>query len=110
MDRVTSKTQDAYCELSSFNAAIELVEKFKKGNDTGRVPRLGNRIIEVELGSQTSLMQALFPSTARGVEWVGATPRPIEDAEYEWDNFKGFVTEEEMSMLSKHVEAPQRVS
>ncbi|KAI0395195.1 hypothetical protein F5Y17DRAFT_221286 [Xylariaceae sp. FL0594] len=110
MDRVTSKTMDAFCELSSMNAAVELVDKFRKGNETGRVARLGNRVVDVELASQSALMLALFPNTARGVVWKGATPRPVEDAEHSWNNFKGFITDEEMSMLSKHVEAPQRAS
>ncbi|TRX98447.1 hypothetical protein FHL15_000521 [Xylaria flabelliformis] len=108
MDRVTSKTQDAYCELSSLNAAIDLVERFKKGADNGRTGRLGNRIVEVELSSQTNLMLALFPSTLNGVTWIGPNPQIVTGSAWPWENFKGFFTEEEMVMLSKHVENPQR--
>ncbi|KAI0862882.1 hypothetical protein F4860DRAFT_522847 [Xylaria cubensis] len=108
MDRVTSKTQDAYCELSSLNAAIELVERFKRGADNGRTGRLGNRIVEVELSSQTNLMLALFPSTLNGVTWIGPNPQIVTGSMWPWENFKGFFTEEEMVMLSKHVENPQR--
>ncbi|KAI8951539.1 hypothetical protein F4801DRAFT_601121 [Xylaria longipes] len=108
MDRVTSKTQDAYCELSSLNAAIELVERFKRGAENGRVGRLGNRIVEVELSSQTNLMLALFPSTRYGVAWIGSNPQIMTGSEWPWEDFRGFFTEEEMVMLSKHVENPQR--
>lgn len=109
MDRVTSKTQDAYCELSSLNAAIELVNKFRKGSENGRVGRLGSRIVDVELSSQSNLMVTLFPSSKNGVKWIGASPQIVTDSEYSWENFKSFFTEEEMVMLGKHVENPQRV-
>lgn len=98
-----------YCELSSLNAAVELVERFKKGGDNGRIGRLGNRVVEVEMSSQTNLMATLFPSTKCGVNWIGTRPNIVMDSEHPWENFKGFITEEEMVMLSKHVETPQRV-
>lgn len=109
MDRVTSKTQDAFCEVSSLHAAIELVERFKKGAENGRVGRLGNRVVDIELSSQKGLMLALFPTSRHGVEWIGTHPHIVTDAQYPWENFKGFFTEEEMVMLSKHVENVQRV-
>ncbi|KAI1203545.1 hypothetical protein F5X97DRAFT_330204 [Nemania serpens] len=108
MDRVTSKTQDAFCEVSSLHAAIELVERFKKGAENGRVGRLGNRVVDIELSSQKGLMLALFPTSRHGVEWIGTHPHIVTDAQYPWENFKGFFTEEEMVMLSKHVENVQR--
>ncbi|KAI0447193.1 hypothetical protein F4803DRAFT_558879 [Xylaria telfairii] len=108
MDRVTSKTQDAYCELSSLNAAIELVDKFKRGAENGRTGRLGSRIVDVELSSQTNLMLALFPSTINGVTWIGPNPHVVTGSEHPWEDFKGFFSEEEMIMLTKHVENPQR--
>ncbi|KAI8627043.1 hypothetical protein F5Y19DRAFT_477934 [Xylariaceae sp. FL1651] len=109
MCRVTSKTQDAYCELTSLEAAIELVERFKKSAESGRVGRLGNRTVEVELSSQTNLMKALFP-VAHGVNWINARPSVQTTHKYPWENFKCFFTEEEMVMLSKHVENSQRSS
>ncbi|KAJ8117002.1 hypothetical protein ONZ43_g4307 [Nemania bipapillata] len=108
MDRVSSKTQDVFCELSNLNAAIELVDRFKKGPDNGRIGRLGSRIVEVELSSQTNLMATLFPSSRHGVNWRGNRPNIVTDSAYPWENFKGFFTEEEMVMLCKHVENPQR--
>ncbi|KAI0201851.1 hypothetical protein F4808DRAFT_469166 [Astrocystis sublimbata] len=108
MDRVTSKTQDAYCELLSLNNAIETVERFKRGAKNGRIGRLGNRIVEVELSSQTNLMRALFPITVYGVEWIGSNPKIITGRQFGWENFKSFFTEEEMVMLSKHIENSSR--
>ncbi|KAI1818495.1 hypothetical protein GGS20DRAFT_594425 [Poronia punctata] len=113
MDRVTSKTLDAFCEVDSLHAALNLAAKFGGKEENGRQEnsrhaRLGNRTVEVEVSSQASLMQALFPNAARGVQWHGAQPQPTLNAKDPWDNFKGFVTEEEMSMLAKHVEVPQR--
>lgn len=110
MDRVTSKTQDAFCELTSLNAAIEIVERFTKSAESGRLPRVGSRIVEVELSSQTTLMKTLFPSTRNGVHWKGTRPLLIWGSEHPWDDFKSFFTEEEMVMLSKHIENTQRVS
>ncbi|RWA14186.1 hypothetical protein EKO27_g932 [Xylaria grammica] len=110
MDRVTSKTQDAYCELSSLDAAVEMVERFKKGAENGRVGRIGNRVVEVELSSQTTLMTTLFPSSRYGVTWMGTRPHIVSGSGYPWENFRGFFTEEEMVMLSKHVENGQRAA
>ncbi|KAI0434792.1 hypothetical protein F5Y09DRAFT_354795 [Xylaria sp. FL1042] len=116
MDRVTSKTQDAFCELSSLNAAIEIVERFKKSNETGpetgagtsRVSRLGDRVVQIELSSQTVLMKNLFPGSRNGVSWIGTRPELISGSVHPWENFSGFFTEEEMVMLTKHVENSQR--
>ncbi|KAI1131029.1 hypothetical protein F5Y10DRAFT_275738 [Nemania abortiva] len=108
MDRVTSKTQDVYCEFSSQDAAIEIVNRFKKGPENGRIARLGNRVIEVELSSQKKLMATLFPSSKYSVNWERGQPDIKRNPEYPWESFKGFITEEEMVMLAKHVENPQR--
>ncbi|KAI1423878.1 hypothetical protein F5Y12DRAFT_797924 [Xylaria sp. FL1777] len=108
MDRVTSKTQDAFCELSSLDAAIEIVDRFRTSAENGRISRLGNRVVEVELSSQTILMETLFPSSRNGVKWIGAHPQPGKDKKFPWENFSGFFTEEEMVMLCKHVENSQR--
>ncbi|KAI0403589.1 hypothetical protein F4802DRAFT_598983 [Xylaria palmicola] len=109
MDRVTAKTQDAYCELASFDAASELVERFRRGAEHGRgAGRLGNRVVEVELSSQSHLMRTLFPSTLHGVHWQGNRPKVVAQSRYPWENFRAFFTVEEMAMLTKHVESPQR--
>ncbi|KAG5940257.1 hypothetical protein E4U53_007623 [Claviceps sorghi] len=108
MERVTSKTMDAYVEFLSLEDANKAVEKHHQNVLNGRVSRLGDRPVDVELSNQESLMRDLFP-LARGVEWTGVTPKfkPFNHNE-PWENFKGFVSEEEMVMLVKHVEVPHR--
>ncbi|KAK3695588.1 hypothetical protein B0T22DRAFT_438552 [Podospora appendiculata] len=108
MERVTSKTQDAYVEFMTLHDAMRAVERHNQATNKGRLARLGDRPVDVELSSQTSLMKDLFPLAA-GVFWDGSKPviqKPIEGEP--WHTFKGFVTEEEMTMLVKHVEIPQR--
>lgn len=101
---------DAYVEFMSLDDAMKAVEKHQNNQASGRLCRLGDRSIEVELASQADLMRDLFP-IARGIDWHGATPqmKPINPTE-PWENFKGFISEEEMVMLVKHVEVPNRVS
>ncbi|KAM0415730.1 hypothetical protein ACHAPT_013315 [Fusarium lateritium] len=108
MDRATSKTMDAFVEFQSMEDAIRCVERQHLFHQTGRVSRIGDRQIEVELSSQAALMRELFP-LARGVFWDGATPHILPPCPREpWDNFKGFISCEEMVMLVKHVEVPHR--
>ncbi|KAK0612331.1 hypothetical protein B0T17DRAFT_499849 [Bombardia bombarda] len=108
MERVTSKTQDAYVEFISLNDAMKAVEKIEHIQQRGRLPRLGDRPVDVELSSQSALMEDLFPH-ATGVFWEGCKPRFRPQKEDEpWNHFKGFVSEEEMTMLVKHVEIPLR--
>lgn len=96
MERVTSKTNDAYVEFMSMQAAVNAVEKHQKTVANGRLSRLGDRPIEVELSSQAALMKDLFP-LAKGVRWEGAVPVILEDHPSEpWNCFKGFVSDEEM--------------
>ncbi|OAA35768.1 RNA recognition motif domain protein [Metarhizium rileyi] len=108
MERVTSKTMDAYVEFVTLDDANRAVEKHQHHLLSGRVSRLGDRPVEVELSSQESLMKDLFP-LARGIVWNGASPqfKPFNPSE-PWEGFKGFVSEEEMIMLVKHVEVPHR--
>lgn len=110
MERVTSKTNDAYIEFMSPQGAVAAVDRYQKNIAMGRHARLGDRPVEIELSSQSSLMKDLFP-LAKGVRWDGARPVILQDHPTEpWSCFKGFITEEEMTMLVKHVEVPQRAS
>ncbi|KAI1433690.1 hypothetical protein GGR50DRAFT_705123 [Xylaria sp. CBS 124048] len=108
LDRMSGKTMDVYCELDSEEAALELVEKFKNSFENGSIGRLGTRIIDVELSSNTNLMRALFPCTRNGVEWVDDHPFIIHGSDWPWENFKAFVSGEEIVMLLKNVENAQR--
>lgn len=109
MEKVTSKTMDAYVEFTTLEDAMKAVDKHQSNLMNGRLSRLGDRPVDVEIASQANLMKDLFP-IAKGIDWNGATPafRPYNHHE-PWENFKGFVSEEEMTMLVKHVEVPHRV-
>lgn len=109
MERVSSKTLDAYVEFRTLEDAMKAVEKHQQNILSGRFVRLGDRPVDLELSSQASLMKDLFP-IANGVVWNGCRPeiQPHKPQE-PWENFKGFVSEEEMTMLVKHVEVPHRV-
>ncbi|GKU04072.1 hypothetical protein FLAG1_06586 [Fusarium langsethiae] len=108
MDRATSKTMDAFVEFMTMEDAMRCAEKHHQYTQTGRISRLGERPVEVELSSQAALMQELFP-LARGVFWDGANPQILPTNYSEpWANFKGFIFPEEMVMLVKHVEVPHR--
>lgn len=110
MERVTSKTMDAYIEFTTLEDAMRAVERHQNNQRDGRLSRLGDRPVEVELSSQASLMKDLFP-LATGLIWDGARPEfKPHNWDEPWENFKGFVSEEEMTMLVKHVEVPHRVS
>ncbi|KAK7398620.1 hypothetical protein QQX98_012005 [Neonectria punicea] len=108
MERATSKTMDAYVEFHTMSDAMKSAERHHNNALQGRISRLGERPIEVELSSQGSLMRDLFP-IARGVFWDGPNPKfkPFSQKE-PWENFKGFISTEEMTMLVKHVEVPHR--
>ncbi|CAG8977943.1 hypothetical protein HYALB_00001823 [Hymenoscyphus albidus] len=109
MERVTSKTLDCYVEFTSVNEAIAAVDRFQSLKMAGRSGRLGPRHVEVELSSQEDLMRQLFPK-AKNVQWVGISPTIIpKDPNDKYNSgFQGFITNEELVMLVKHVEYPQR--
>lgn len=108
MERVTSKTLDAYVEFMTLADAMKAVERHANALSRGRPARLGDRPVEVELSSQSHLMQDLFP-LGSGVMWMGADPQILAPVDGQpWTHFKGFITEEEMTMLLKHVEIPHR--
>lgn len=111
MERVTSKTLDAYVEFISFSEAANAVNRFEQNRIGGRGGRLGQRHVEVELSSQGELMKQLFPK-AKNVDWSGPSPRiiPRDVNDIYNSGFQGFVSREELVMLVKHVESPQRVS
>ncbi|KAJ4147370.1 hypothetical protein LMH87_001894 [Akanthomyces muscarius] len=108
MEKVTSKTMDAYVEFMTLEDAMRAVEKHTQNQLSGRPTRLGDRPVDLQLSSQASLMKDLFP-VAAGVVWKGVTPeiQPVKPNE-PWSNFKGFISAEEMVMLVKHVEVPHR--
>lgn len=111
MERVTSKTLDCYVEFVSFDEAVAAVNRFETSRTGGRSGRLGHRHVDVELSSQEHLMKDLFPK-AKNVHWNGSKPTilPPNPGDIFSLGFQGFVSREEVVMLVKHVESPQRVS
>jgi hypothetical protein len=111
MERVTSKTLDCYVEFINLNEAVAAVNRYENNRTTGRNGRLGQRHIEMEVSSQEALMKDLFPK-AKNVRWNGNEPYilPTDPNDQYNSGFAGFISKEEMVMLVKHVEAPQRVS
>ncbi|KAH8811397.1 hypothetical protein F5884DRAFT_671620 [Xylogone sp. PMI_703] len=109
MERVTSKTLDCYAEFTSLTEAINAVERYEIHRSGGRGGKLGQRHVEIELSSQEALMKELFPK-AKNVKWQGARPiiYPSDPEDQYNSGFQGFTSREEMVMLVKHVESPQR--
>lgn len=110
MERVTSKTLDCFVEFTDFGEAVSAVNRFENNRVGGR-GRLGQRHVEVELSTQGALMKELFPK-AKNVQWDGMRPHivPRDPNDPYNSGFQGFIIKEELIMLLKHVESPQRVS
>ncbi|KAK0753621.1 hypothetical protein B0T18DRAFT_308630, partial [Schizothecium vesticola] len=108
MERLNSKTNDIFIELINMREASKTVERFIDLAQRRRFPRLGNRIVEIVMSSQSELMREMFP-TARGLVWHGTTP-VIEDMapKESWKIFKGFINDEEFAMLRRYAESPHR--
>ncbi|KAI1417185.1 hypothetical protein F5Y13DRAFT_185255 [Hypoxylon sp. FL1857] len=96
MDRTTSKTNDCYVEFNTLQDAVNAVNKHQTAIDNGRHPRIGKRTVDITLSSAGKLMKELFPF-AKGFVTTSTWP---------WENFKSFVTKEEMISLCKHAECP----
>jgi hypothetical protein len=109
MERVTSKTMDAFVEFVDINEAVNAVTRYEANRAGGRGGRLGERHVALEVCGHELFMQALFPK-AVNVVWKGSDPQISTDHDRYNSGFKGFISREELVMLVKHVEAPQRVS
>ena len=109
MDRGSAKTLDCFVEVLSFTDAMAMIRKHNNNRFDGRTARLGLRHVDVELSSQEELMKELFPR-AKNVAWKGGYPEIYASTEPYNSGFKSFVSAEELVMLVKHAEVPQRVS
>ena len=106
MDRLSGKTMDCYVEFFSVGDAQAAVNAKTR---LGDIHKLGDRVAVMEMSSQDELLKELFPK-AKQVEWDSGVPVIIETDEPFNSGFKSFVTGEELVMLVKHAEFPQRVS
>lgn len=107
MERSTAKTMDVYVELDTFDEAKAAIAGFQQRCSNNRHPRIGDRHVDMELSSQEALMKELFPR-AKCVNWSGQVPHVYASTEAFNSGFQGFVTSEEMVMITKHAETPQR--
>lgn len=108
MERVTSKTMDAFVEFETIETAINAVDHFEQHRMNGNRGKLGARHVILEVCGHEVLMKCLFPK-AKNVKWRGTYPEIIKETDKYNTGFKGFVSREELVMLVKHIEHPARV-
>ncbi len=106
MDRSTGKTMDCYVEFFSHGDAQAA---FHKCLVRGGQLRLGDRVVDVCLGTQDELLGEMFPK-AKNVEWSHGRPVVRESTDPYNSGFKAFVTNEELLQLVSYAEKPHRVS
>ncbi|MCJ1308738.1 hypothetical protein MMC25_002392 [Agyrium rufum] len=108
MDRSNGKTMDCYVEFLSVGEASKTVQHLRRMRETqGRSLKLQDRHVIVEESSQAQLMHALF-FKARDVIWEGHLPVIHQDTAPFSSGFKGFLTREELIMMTKFAEHPNR--
>jgi hypothetical protein len=110
MERSTSKTMDCYVEMKSHTSALEHFRRHWD-NITGgsnRPPRIGHRLITVDMATEDQLMKDLFPR-AKCVRWENGQPVVLENDDAYSTGFTGYFTNEEMVGLVRHAEHPNRV-
>ncbi|KAI5239007.1 hypothetical protein E4T43_07056 [Aureobasidium subglaciale] len=107
MERSTGKTMDCYVEIETPELAEATVNAYRQRLENKRPPRIGERYIDISLSSQEALMTELFPR-AKCVEWDGHNPVIHTTNELYNSGFQGFLTAEELVMVTKHAETPQR--
>ena len=72
------------------------------------IHKLGDRTIYIEPSTQDALLSALFPK-AKNVSWANGEPVVRKSSEVYNSGFRSFVTKEELVLLVKYAEAPQKV-
>ena len=109
MERNTGKSMDCFVEFFSHADATALVNRITRAKEEeGRHIKLAERHVDVELSSQSALMQELFPK-AKNVQWNGSVPEVYSTNEPYNSGFKEFITDEELIQMLKYAETPQRV-
>lgn len=110
MERSTSKTMDCYVEMKNQGAALECCRRHWDDITGGsnKPPRIGHRLINVEVATEDQLMRDLFPR-AKCVHWVKGRPLILENDDPYSTGFRGYFTNEEMVGLVRHAEHPNRV-
>lgn len=110
MERSTAKSMDCFIEFETdAEASLAYDRTIRQQNFGHRRPRIGDRIVSVHLSSQEELMKEVFPR-AKCVRWQGQHPTEVAP-EFPFNSgFQGFITAEEMHMVVKFANNPNRVS
>ena len=110
MERSTGKTMDCYIELKSADLAAQDWEH-SFGLKHMRIPKIGQRNVEVHLSSQGELMKEMFPR-AKCIHFdngQSGMPKLVPNRDVYSSGYKGFMTTEELTCMARHAEYPQRV-
>ncbi|KAL5598324.1 uncharacterized protein BROUX77_006158 [Berkeleyomyces rouxiae] len=108
MCRNTGKTMEVFIELLSDSDVVALCMRYEEGKRTNQPIKMGDRAVTVSPSSQEELMHRIFP-TASGIAWKGQRPalkRTRGLMGLPGHKFRGFISEEEMTMVVRHVEYP----
>ncbi|EXJ71935.1 uncharacterized protein A1O5_04436 [Cladophialophora psammophila CBS 110553] len=109
MERSTGKTMDCYVELTSpLTAAQDWEHAF--GLKCMRIPKIGQRNVEVFLSNQGELMKDMFPR-AKCIHFDSqqfGAPKLVPNRDIFSSGYKGFMTNEELTCMVRHAEYPQR--
>lgn len=105
MELVTGKTGDVFVEMESNSDAIAAISRHSRRMADGLIDRLGDRPIDIELSSPDELLKTVFKNGSIGVKWNQGKPEIQNPPEHQaFGYFKGFVTQEELTMIIKHAE------
>ncbi|KKA26895.1 hypothetical protein TD95_000929 [Thielaviopsis punctulata] len=110
MCRNTGKTMEVFVELISEEDLEAVWERYEEGQRSNRPVKIGGRAITVQKSSQSELMRKMFP-TVGGIVWEGSVPVRKQRSESQGRarrSFRGFISEEEVTMAVRHVEYPQK--
>ena len=106
MGHYTQDVDPGYASPQSYTARHEARTTGCSGSPG--IHKLGDRTIYIELSTQDALLSALFPK-AKNVTWANGEPAVHESNEVYNSGFRSFVTKEELVLLVKYAEAPQKV-
>ncbi len=102
---------DCYMELKDpETAAADWEHAF--GTQQMRIPKIGQRNVEVTISTQSELMKEVFPR-AKCVLWddeKNGAPTLVANRDVYSSGFNGFITTEELTCMARHAETPLRVS
>ncbi|OAL24296.1 hypothetical protein AYO22_05672 [Fonsecaea multimorphosa] len=109
MERSTGKTMDCYVEIVAPEIAARDWEHAFDPKQM-RIPKIGQRNVEVTLSNQSELMKDMFPR-ANCIHFKAdqfGAPVLVPNRDIFSSGYKGFMTNEELTCIVRHAEYPQR--